>query len=505
MKKLLLNLFLYLLVVSAMGQTPSNYYDRMQHVFGAIDKNKVTTGLLKEFGVRFNEVEAYNGTLGYTNHIDKTQWRSLYYSLHTMRVGTATTMTDPDLVYAHLDNQQAANPGTILLTALHYQYQQYKTNAYTNGDVMITSDRIYDVAGRNPYDIKTAFAVAPLQTQLKGNTFNFRIPSNMFYANTSKALSLIGIDFGNGQGYQNINLNYDQTVSYSSGGEKIIKTRFTYTDGTVVYSQAKLHLDYSSPAARYTGGNRRPPFTREATKLYQGVAGVGEVTVECAGTDNILDKPLIVVEGFDALDTFDYFDFIDEANESGSILIELDGTTGLTLNQAIEDEGYDLVFVNYANGRDYIQRNAFMLEAVIAWVNSNKVAGSQKNVILGMSMGGLVARYALRDMEINNLVHDTKFYISHDSPHQGVNVPLAAQSLVRHLYGVTFNLPVFLSLFNVKLVAVKDLAPRLVEVYNLVQSPAAQQMMIYQASGQGSDTGINTTPLQASFMNEYKI
>jgi len=45
----------------------------MQHVFGNIDKIKVSTGYLKEFGIRFNEVETYNGTMITNNLVDKTQ------------------------------------------------------------------------------------------------------------------------------------------------------------------------------------------------------------------------------------------------------------------------------------------------------------------------------------------------------------------------------------------------------------------------------------------------
>ncbi|MEQ8241466.1 MAG: hypothetical protein RIA69_19795 [Cyclobacteriaceae bacterium] len=64
----------------------NNYYTRMNHVFGNIQKSKVTTGLLKEFGVRWNEVEAYNGTISSINWVDETQWQSLYNSLYSMRV-----------------------------------------------------------------------------------------------------------------------------------------------------------------------------------------------------------------------------------------------------------------------------------------------------------------------------------------------------------------------------------------------------------------------------------
>ena len=86
-----------------------------------------------------------------------------------------------------------------------------------------------------------------------------------------------------------------------------------------------------------------------------------------------------------------------------------------------------------------MQRNAYLVEDVIKWVNSVK-QGTQQNVVLGQSMGGVIARYALRDME-NQLAstgnqtwnHKTNLYISHDAPHQGANMPLSIQYFARHL------------------------------------------------------------------------
>lgn len=78
----------------------TDYVDRMQHIFGNIDKTKVTTGYLKEFGIRFNEVEAFKGVIAENNFVDKTQWQSLYSSLYTMRVGTvAQNMIAPATVF----------------------------------------------------------------------------------------------------------------------------------------------------------------------------------------------------------------------------------------------------------------------------------------------------------------------------------------------------------------------------------------------------------------------
>ncbi|WP_439129016.1 hypothetical protein [Polaribacter sp.] len=62
MKKITLFSILCMLLFQTNAQN-NNYYNRMQHVFGNIDKAKVTTGYLKEFGVRFNTVENYDGVL----------------------------------------------------------------------------------------------------------------------------------------------------------------------------------------------------------------------------------------------------------------------------------------------------------------------------------------------------------------------------------------------------------------------------------------------------------
>jgi Secretion system C-terminal sorting domain len=96
-------------------------------------------------------------------------------------------------------------------------------------------------------------------------------------------------------------------------------------------------------------------------------------------------------------------------------------------------EGYDVVLVDFERGADYIQKNGIVLQEVIRRINREKQATAggncpNANVILGASMGGQVARWALRTMEINNEVHDCHTYLSFDSPQKGANIPLSVQS-----------------------------------------------------------------------------
>ncbi len=504
MKHLLTCLLVLCFFYNAKSQS-SDYYNRMDHVFGAIEPSKVTTGLLKEFGVRHNEVELFNGTISTDNLVDEIQWQSLYSSLYSMRVGTTTTMTDPATMFTNLAGQQAASPDIVLLVAQYYSYEQYKSNAYTNGDVTITNDRIYDVAGRNPYETKTAFAVAPLKNEVSGSDFSFRLQSSMIHTNTVQMLSYVEVDFDDGQGYQTISLNNTVNIAYTKGGEKELEVKFVYNGGPTLYSHSRIYVTYIPSPLPGKGFNGNVLLYQNELKTgaqYLGASAIGEVTIELASGHSQLTKPLIVVEGFDPFDNFDYGDFIYDRNFGGiNVDINEDPTVSFTINNAIDTSGYDLVFVNYVNSMDYIQRNAYMLEEVIEWVNGLKV-GSEKNVVLGMSMGGLVARYALRHMEQTGRTHDTKLYISHDVPHQGANVPLAFQALVRHLAGESVRWPLLFGLTSID-ISIANLMPDLNNGLAILQSPAAQQMLIYQLSGTGSSIANTTNSLRQSFVSEY--
>lgn len=138
------------------------------------------------------------------------------------------------------------------------------------------------------------------------------------------------------------------------------------------------------------------------------IAHLGEVAtanlvIDDANGDNEITKPLIVVEGFDPgtiINTenpygeTDYEDFIRTLEFSSST----------NLRNLIWDENnkdYDIIYVDWENGVDFLERNAFALESVIEWVNTekNRVGSTEPNVILGQSMGGVIARWALADME----------------------------------------------------------------------------------------------------------
>ena len=90
---------------------------------------------------------------------------------------------------------------------------------------------------------------------------------------------------------------------------------------------------------------------------------------------------------------------------------------------------YDVTLVNFPLGTDYIERNAMALVGLLKRENQKLASNgsSEKITIIGPSMGGLISRYALAYMEKNNIPHNTKLWVSLDSPHLGANIPIACQ------------------------------------------------------------------------------
>ena len=99
------------------------------------------------------------------------------------------------------------------------------------------------------------------------------------------------------------------------------------------------------------------------------------------------------------------------------------------LGDHLRSEGYDIITFNLSAPMAAIQPNALLFANFIEYINNNK-AGNEELIILGVSMGGLITRYALTYMEENNMQHQTKLFISFDSPQKGGYAPLSMQALL---------------------------------------------------------------------------
>lgn len=221
-------------------------------------------------------------------------------------------------------------------------------------------------------------------------------------------------------------------------------------------------------------------------------------------TDDILDKPIFLIDGFDPGDTRT----IDNLYSS----LDYTGNPNFTnLGDELRAEGCDLVLVNFPSypnpndsmlmvngGSDFIERNALTVVKIIETINTDKAANSpEQNVIIGPSMGGLIARYALNYMGNDAMLDsDTRLFVSIDSPHLGANVPIGLQHQFNYLANNSTS-------------PVEDVQPIIDGVLN---SPAARQLLIdhYLAHLDSSGDGVTfdpslTLPIPDAYRTQFEL
>ena len=251
-------------------------------------------------------------------------------------------------------------------------------------------------------------------------TFTFNVTE---YSNLT--ISSLQFDPGDGLGYRTVSVNDSLSVYYSDGGAKELKTKITSGNRTL-YSHSQLCvLLQSSP--HIIPFVLRPDHTQTIDTVVNGDTVSALVCTKYASGRDCLLKPFIVSEGFDPIDLARLADSCNDEgfNSCGRFIAEV-----WDYLPAIKDD-YDLVYINWNYSDKDIRDNAVLLERILEKINTLKHSNgsSEKGVLMGVSMGGLIGRIALHNMEATSTPHEIDSFICDDTPNQGANVPLSLQYL----------------------------------------------------------------------------
>jgi len=470
----------------AQDEIDTTFNDRMNYVFGVLEKSRVPNGMLQDYAIEFTNLSVFNGvSLLDSNYVDYTTISDIYNTLISSRIHTNATGLISPSAWDSLWFTQRQN-GIITLSGVFFNYARFSDDAVSSGKLTISNDRFVDkyVNGvwQNPYTAENVFAIAPSTDYYEGKNLQVILPSNLWFTNGASSISNIKIDISDGLGYRTLTAGQALSVNYSDTGRKEWKFKLTLTSGTILYSHASVLVktnpyNNDNPQARMGSSDPETiPFT--ATQTYLGGTAQGWITIDYANADRVLRRPLIVAEGFDQGHITHPERWWGSQN-IGDFITDLTNDGNTTLRDLLIDHPqYDIIYVDWRIGTDYIQRNALLLEDIIRWVNNNKEPLNgviQPLVIIGQSMGGLITRWALKDMENRAENHQTRLFISYDSPHQGANVPLGYQYMARHarsLYVKTGAAP---------FVEIIQFIRNRVSPYralNISNTPAAKQMLI---------------------------
>jgi hypothetical protein len=309
-------------------------------------------------------------------------------------------------------------------------------------------------ADSKDYETIEFIAAGLLQSEAFQGNLSFEIDPSIIINNLNNAIKNISIDFNDGKGFKDFDWK-QQTVShqFTIVGDQIIKIKLTTNKGIFITNcPIKIHF-LARPIPSYIGNVSSQSVKSE--RIASNVAGAEYAIF--MGCDGILDKPIIIAEGFDAENNLGIDNLVSKYQNNLIILT---------------NNGYDLVFVNYNNGTDFIENNAQALKQVINEINAKKIGSAEINKlsIIGESMSGLIARWALREIENAGQNHQVARLICFDTPHRGANTSPGLTYLAKSLNsrGVTFG-GLIRVMFNA-------FSPAL----NAIESPASRQQLLFQ-------------------------
>lgn len=445
-------------LLSTIGFSQDKAYDLL--------KNKTTTNILYDRVFNLSKANSLD-----TKTISATTFNQVYYEMQRADFSQSLPKYKVLKTEAQLGKATKQVPLSILIT----DFETIKNAALESGDVYLNSSNHFTLKpnANHVFEKHSLNLMSALVGKSSSSTFILK--ENFVFNTTDRIISGISIKTENSN-WIKITFGQPFELSLNTSGKQMIDYKIEFTNNDVIEQSFEIEIN-NEPTAEINRNsytlvpNAITPIT--ATVGYQGFGetqafvGQGEYELFLDTTTGVLDKPIFLVDGFDPGDS----------RNSTAIYESLNYGTGQNLADDLRAQGFDIVILNFPvytrpntttvvdGGADFIQRNAFILVELINQINAQKV-GSEENVVIGPSMGGLISRYALRYMEMNSLDHQTRLYISFDSPHLGANVPIGFQHL--------FNYMAYGPLGNAQIQPIVD---------GLIKSPAARQMLIDHYEG----------------------
>ncbi|MBI3234561.1 MAG: hypothetical protein HYZ42_11065 [Bacteroidetes bacterium] len=314
----------------------------------------------------------------------------------------------------------------------------------------------------NPYDEDTLFASIALRSQLSTDkSYTFYFDSTYYITNFGYVPNKLEVNFGDGSGWHNINKGEGYSVKYGKIGTYELEI---HVNVNAVLLKSKSRIEVMTP-------NVKPDFSEF---IFTSISSTDDQSALVSGlfgkdangeTHTCVQKPFIILDGIDFgqsghqddpalwagyIDPKKYYQGYYDAenlrcNSTGLVdllnPVQYENPQWIHFPAMIDklrNQGYDILFLDFFNGADDIRRNAELYIELIKRIYVDKKIGEstltptnacvcEDAVVLGPSMGGQVARYALTKMEHDKIDAHTRLYVSFDSPHKGANIPIGAQ------------------------------------------------------------------------------
>ncbi|MDR6804315.1 hypothetical protein J2Y45_001584 [Dyadobacter sp. BE34] len=448
-------LFLASLLLSFQTILAQDYQTLRQNALDKLDLSGLGSKLFMNAAVTTRREVDYlkqisSGKLSKPEPVSAEEWHNLYERIYDadLRAKNVHMPSLKDLVETNpskLTRNDTVPLGIIDMEAVYLTEKQLRLNEDAK-----RAGKPVDFATYAPFRIIYA---AALRQDVYQDEVWFKIGPQLIITNHVQQPVGMAIDFGDGKGFTSYPLQ-EQLIKhrYETEGKHPVRIRLIAKNGHYdfeTYVDVR-QLERVPPAMEF---HVSAPAAVNDTSLRNARTQVVGANIRIVnGCDGILDKAVIIAEGFD---------FANDVN-----LDELEAMFRERFAQWLR-EGFDLVFIDYDDGTAAIENNAQVMKAVIQQINTIK-QGNTDNIVLGVCMSGLVARYALRKMEVDGINHHVRLMICYDTPNQGANVPVGLTQLLWE------SSPTLLTQ-----VILKFFAKTWRDYYYSMTTPAATQMMLH--------------------------
>ncbi|MEO6283357.1 MAG: T9SS type A sorting domain-containing protein [Dyadobacter sp.] len=448
--------FLLVLLCAFSAASAQDYAQQRKETLNGLDLSGLGKTLFLNAGVTNQHEVDYFKTLSKSvllkpEPVTSEEWRNLYERLMDtdLRPGSGLFRNLDQLIEtdpAKLSKNNVVPIGIMNMESIYLSGKQIADNEATK-----KAGKSVDFS---TYEKVRIVSVAVLQEDVYQAEVSFRISLDLLITNHTGRPESIELDFNDGKGYKTYPIS-DNLVHhrFESTGEQKIGIRLRVDNKTFLF-ETKVNvrqLERIKPYKEFQVMAERISKDTLADQSARTMLVGGNIRI-ILGCDQILNKPIIIAEGFDI--------------GQDVTLDAIEANYRFPLAQYLT-EGYDLVLLDYSDARAAMEDNAQVLKALIQQVNQMKT-GNAQSIVIGESMSGMVARWALRQMENEGIVHQVKLMLCYDTPHQGANVPVGLTQLMREANPTLFTQ-----------VILKFFAKRWRDYFLAINTPAARQMLLH--------------------------
>lgn len=376
--------------------------------------------------------------INYHDTLSVDNWMMMYSEMRNSAYDTIPIKTADSVLYPCYNY----GADTVNMTTMFYDYYRFKPDALTTNiyfDFDTVNTILTDKPNRPdyPYDIFKVFASSPISNSASRSAIVFRFGAeNMFFDNFNQLnanATLNGYDmrvnFNDSTGWHILNLGQTTYIPifYTTAGKHPIEVMMTKPNGefldTLAYSISYIN----------TKKTRAGPLDNPDQIL--NISGLNiNVYEPCVDSPNHT-KTLIYLEGIDLQDVTPFTNRTAQRVYEEQII-----RSGLA---DLRNFGYRIFVVDWQNSRIDMRENA---DNLISFIQELKCGGTlipfdneEEYVIMGESMGGIVANFALMKMEQADFEHrckpekrhNTRLLVTLDSPFEGAHIPMSMQLVYR--------------------------------------------------------------------------